>query len=364
MNLKMLINKIAYIEFYVFNAFQAASFYRTVLGFDIIGYGCPETGLQGKISYILTQGEIKIIISSSIFNDSLISQHVFVHNDSIKDIAFACRNVKQVFEYCVRLGATPLLEPTEINDGKEKIIKASIHTFGDTVHSFIEQDLTSKTLPFYTSFSYLSGNSKIGLTKIDHFAIALETKTLKNWQDFYERIFGFHVFYSEDIYLGNSGMLSVVLANKKENIKLVLIEPISNGEKSQIETFINYNKGPGVQHLAFLTKDIINSTKLLKERGINFLDVPPNYYDKLKDKTIQNLNNNTIQSIKDNQILIDEDKGGYLMQVFSKPIQSSPTFFIELIQREKAEGFGSGNIKALYAAVQQSQQISGLVNNE
>lgn len=356
----MLLNKIAYVELYVFNAFQAANFFRNVLGFDVIGYGGPETGLHDKVSYIVVQGEMKVIISSSISNDSPILQHVFLHNDSIKDIAFSCKNVKRAFESCVRLGAIPILEPIEINDGKAKIIKASVRTFGDIVHSFIEQDSALKVLPFYTPLSLIHKNSKVGLEEIDHFAIALEPGTIKHWQNFYEKIFGFHVFYSEDIYLGNSGMLSVVVANKEENIKFVLIEPVSNKEKSQVETFISYNKGPGVQHLAFLTKDIINSAALLKNRGINFLDVPTNYYDGLKDSIAQKLNNNIIQSIKDNQILIDEDEDGYLMQVFSKPIQTSPTFFIELIQREKALGFGSGNIKALYTAVQKSQQISGL----
>jgi 4-hydroxyphenylpyruvate dioxygenase len=352
-------SKISYIEFYVFNAFQAANFYRSVLGFDIIGYGGPETGLQDKISYILVQEEIKIIISSSVSTNSPLSQHIFLHNDSVKDIAFLCKNVKKAFEFCIKSGAIPFLEPTEINDNKEKIIKASVCTFGDTIHSFIEQNSDSNILPFYTPISQQCQYSRFGLKKIDHIAIALESGTLKHWQEFYEKVFNFHIFYSENIYLGKSGMLSVVMANKEENIKFVLIEPFSDGETSQIETFLNYNRGAGVQHLAFLSEDIINSVTLLKEQGISFLDIPVDYYTELKEDIKQKLNN--IESIKKNQILVDQEKNGYLMQVFSKPIQSSPTFFIELIQREKATGFGSKNIKALYTAVQKAQKLLKLV---
>ena len=173
-------------------------------------------------------------------------------------------------------------------------------------------------------------------------------------------LFGFHVFYSEDIYLGKSGMLSVVLSNNSDNIKFVFVEPVSKEEKSQIETYIDYNGGPGVQHLAFLTNNIIGSVKLLKEQGIKFLDVPVNYYQDIKDRFTQKISDSMMQSIKEHQILVDEDINGYLMQSFSKPLQNSPTFFIEIIQRENSVGFGSGNIKALYAAVQKAQQISGL----
>lgn len=361
----MLLNEIAYIEFYVFNAFQTANFYRHVLGFNVIGYGGPETGLQDKVSYILIQGKIKIIISSAISNntDSPLSEHVFLHNDSVKDIAFLCRNVREAFEVCARSGATPVLKPVEISDNKQKIIKASVCTFGSTVHSFIEQEVTTSILPFYTYIPQKYKSLNFGLKKLDHLAIVLEPRTLKLWQEFYEKVFGFHVFYSENIYLGNSGMLSTVVANKEENIKFVLIEPVSNGETSQIETFLNYNKGAGVQHLAFLCKDIINSLQLLKKQGLNFLDVPVDYYIELKQNIKRKLSNDLIQSLKENKVLIDEDQDGYLMQVFSKPIQSSPTFFIELIQREKAIGFGSRNIKALYAAVQKSQKLSQLFNN-
>jgi len=264
---------------------------------------------------------------------------------------------------CTRSGAIPVLKPVEISDNKQKIIKASVRTFGSTVHSFIEQEATASILPFYTSISQKSEPLNFGLKKIDHLAIALEAGTLKFWQEFYEKVFGFHVFYSENIYLGNSGMLSTVVANKEENIKFVLIEPVSNGETSQIEAFLNYNKGAGVQHLAFLCKDIINSVRLLKQQGLNFLDVPVDYYIELKQNIKHKLNNDLIQSLMEHKVLIDEDQNGYLMQVFSKPIQSIPTFFIELIQREKATGFGSRNIKALYAAVQKSQKSSQLFNN-
>ncbi len=357
----MLINKIDYLEFYVFNAFQAANFYISVLGFDIIAYGSLETGLHDKIFYILMQGNIKLILSSAINKSSPLIQHVIIHDDSVKDIAFLCDNVCETFNLCLEKGAKLILYPTEVSDGKNKIIKASIITFGDTVHSFIEYKSDSLILPFYIPISNLLADKNVGLKEIDHLAIALEASTIKKWQEFYEIVFGFHVFYSEDIYLCKSGMLSVVLSDNNDRIKFVFVEPISKGEKSQIETYINYNGGPGVQHLAFLTDDIVGSVKLLKEQGIEFLDVPLNYYEDIKDRFTHKISDSMLQCIRKYQILIDEDKNGYLMQSFSKPLQNSPTFFIEIIQRENAVGFGSGNIKALYTAVQKAQQISGLI---
>lgn len=357
-----MINKIDYLEFYVFNAFQAANFYRSVLGFNIIAYGGPETGLKDKISYILVQEEIKLIISSTIDKQSPIIRHVLSHDDSIKDIAFLCDDTSSTFKECIKLGAIPVLPPQEINDGKEKIIKASIATFGDTVHSFIERHNDSEILPYYTKLPYMSSTKKVGLKSLDHLAIAIEKSTIKKWQNFYKKIFEFHLFYSEDIELGKSGMRSIVLANRKENIKLVFVEPISEKEKSQIETYINYNGGAGVQHIAFLSSDIIHSVKTLIKHGVKFLEVPASYYEGLNFPTNQEFNKENISSIRNLNILVDRDNDGYLMQVFSNPIQNSPTFFIEIIQRGKSKGFGSGNIRALYSALQKNQQIQGLIS--
>ena len=358
----MLLNKIDYIEFYVFNAFQAANFYKSELGFDIIAYVGSETGLKDKISYILKQGMIKLVISSSIDTSSSILKHVFLHDDGVKDIAFSTDNVKSLFETSTKMGATAVLTPTEVNDGKEKIIKATVVSFGNTVHSFIERQTPTDILPFYKPLHYTSQNIDIGLEAIDHLAIAVEGGTIKKWQEFYENVFGFHLFSSEDIYLGSSGMQSVVVANREENIKFTLVEPVSRSEKSQIDTYISYNGCAGVQHLAFLSKDIIHTVNSLKDLGINFLDIPESYYEGLKETIRQKLDSDKIASIKKLNILVDENKEGYLMQVFSKPLQNRPTFFIEIIQRQNAKGFGSGNIKALYEAVQKNQQAQGAVN--
>ena len=192
----MSLNKIDYIEFYVFNAFQAANFYKSVFGFDIIAHGGPETGLKEKISYILKQGAIKLLISSAIDTTSPILQHVFRHDDGIKDIAFLTKNTSALFEESIKMGASSVLEPSEINDGKEKIIKATIASFGNTVHSFIERQTPSDILPFYEPLHYAPQNIDIGLEAIDHLAIAVESGTIKKWQEFYESVFGFHLFYS------------------------------------------------------------------------------------------------------------------------------------------------------------------------
>lgn len=354
--------KIDHIEFYVFNALQAANFYKSMLGFDIIAHGGPETGLQDKISYILKQGTIKLVISSAVDNNSNILKHVYAHDDGIKDIAFAVNDVRTLFETSIKLGATNVLIPTDFNDGKTKITKATVASFGSTTHSFIERSTPSDILPFYQPIQYIPQNLDIGLEAIDHLAIAVESGTIKKWQAFYESIFGFHVFYSEDIYLGSSGMLSVVVANKDENIKFVLVEPVSSAEKSQIENYISYNGCAGVQHLAFLSKDLIKSVGFVQDQGMQFLNIPDNYYKGLQGATKQKLDNNIIGRVQELNILVDgttKDEEGewYLMQVFSKPLQNRPTFFIEIIQRENAKGFGSGNIRALYAAVQKNQQI-------
>lgn len=355
MNLSSL-RGIDYIEIYVFNALQAANFYRSIFGFDIVSYAGPETGLKDQISYLLCQNSINLLISSGIDNNSSLLKHVINHDESVKDIAFSSNNVSKTYENAMRAGAKSILKPTEISDGANRMIKATIATFGNTVHSFIEREESPfPKLPFYTSLNYPPNKTQTALQNIDHIAVAVESGTVNNQKEFYESVLGFHVFYAEDTHTNDSGMKSVVVSDKTNSIKFVLVEGVSGRKKSQIENYISYHGCAGVQHIAFASKDIVKAGRLLQDQGIKCLEISRTYYDNLSP-TLKNILHGKIEAIKHLNILVDLEKEGYLMQIFTRPLQNRPTFFVEIIQRENSTGFGSGNIKALYKAVEMDQQ--------
>lgn len=347
---------IDYIEIYVFNAFQAANFYRSVFGFDIIAYAGPETGLKDQISYSLRQGSISLVVSSSTKRESPFLQHVINHDESVKDIAFTTDNVSQLYETAIKAGAISILEPTELYDGKVRMIKATIATFGSTVHSFVQRENhSSYELPFYTPLNYPLKKNQVNLETIDHVAIALEKGTLEKWKKFYEDVLGFYLFSAEETTTNDSGMKSAVISTPSETIKFVLVEGISNKKTSQIENFISSYGCAGVQHLAFSSKDIINTANFLKNNGVKFLEIPETYYENIPS-SLKKILRDKIEDIKHLNILVDLENHGYLMQMFTRPLQNLPTFFIEVVQRENSAGFGSNNIKALYEAVEKDQQ--------
>ncbi|MBS0272499.1 MAG: 4-hydroxyphenylpyruvate dioxygenase [Proteobacteria bacterium] len=350
------LSSIDHIELYVFNAFQAANFYRIAFGFDVVAYAGPETGLKDKISYLLRQGSINLIISSSIKKDSSILKHVIDHDESIKDIAFKVNNASRIYEEVMKKGAKSLLEPTIIDDGKTRIMKATIATFGNTVHSFIErQNSSSYELPFYSFLNYSPNTQLVGLESVDHIAIAIDTGNIERWVNFYQETLGFVTSSSEDIYTGASGMKSVVVTDISKTIKFVLVEGVSGEKKSQIENFVSHHGCPGVQHLAFSSKNIINTAALLQKQGIKFLEIPESYYDGIPP-TLKAMLQDKLDAIQRSSILVDLEENGYLMQMFTRPLQNRPTFFIEIIQRENSTGFGSNNIRALYEAVEKDQR--------
>jgi 4-hydroxyphenylpyruvate dioxygenase len=347
---------IDYIEIYVFNAFQAACFYRSVFGFEIIAYAGPETGMKDKISYLLCQGNIHLLISSARNRSSPLLKHVINHDESVKDIAFTTQNASKLYEMARSKGAVSVLEPTEFYDGEVRITKATIQTFGDTVHSFIERESPSSSkLPFYTTLNYPPNTSEVGLESLDHIAVAIETGGLENWRRFYEEVLGFYVFYTEDVYTNDSGMKSVVVSDPSETVKLVLVEGVSNKKKSQIENYISYHGCSGVQHLAFSSKNIFKTATLLQNQGIKFLEISETYYENMSS-ALKKILQDKMETVKHLNILVDLEKQGYLMQMFTRPLQNLPTFFIEIIQRENSTGFGSNNIRALYEAVEKDQK--------
>ncbi len=349
------LREIDYVEFYVANSYQAAHFYQSALGFNIIAYGGPETGLIDKKSYIIKQGAIRFILSSPIKQHSSIHQHIMAHDDGVKDVAFLSSDVEADFEKTLKNGASSILSPIEIEENGLKVKIASIACFGDTVHTLIQREKIEEwSLPFYRPLKNNKCIFDVGLLEIDHIAIALAKDQLQTWSNFYQNAFGFQLTHKEDVYTEYSGMNSLVMSNAIGTIKFPLVEPAQGPKKSQIDSFLDYYGCSGVQHIAFLSNDIIKSTQILKAQGIEFLNIPTSYYDGV-DKNISSKYREKLPIMKELGILVDTDQKGTLLQIFSKPLQSRPTFFIEIIQRDNVDGFGSNNIKALFEAIEREQ---------
>lgn len=352
------ITNIDYIEFYVGNLFQSCLFYKNILGFTPIAHA--ENSIKHENSILLKQNDIYIIITSALTSHSPVAHHVHEHGDGIKDIAFLTKNAAYAFESAIKRGAKAVLEPTTIEDDNNKIIKATIATFGNTHHSFIERfNQSLNFLPLYNSYNYFPENTNIGLNAIDHIAACVEQGSLLEWRDFYQNVLNFHESRYENIRTEKSGMNSYALKNTqvRSSFSVVLVEPSCGIKKSQVKEFLDSYGVAGVQHLAFLSENILCSVQSLQDRGISFLSIPTTYYSTLHN--IMDINNLPVdlKQLEKLKILIDHDKHGYLLQTFSKVIQTRPTFFIEVIQRYGAEGFGSRNIKALFEAIEEEQMI-------
>ncbi|MEW6734669.1 MAG: 4-hydroxyphenylpyruvate dioxygenase [Acidobacteriota bacterium] len=352
------LNGIDYVELYVGNVRQAAHFYRTVFGFRPIAYAGLETGERDYISLILEQGDIKLVLTGAFDSDSPIAEHIHLHGDGVKDIAFRVDDTVAIFNETVARGAKPVLAPTVIERNGKRLIKATIATYGDTVHSFIQYlDTDLIFFPNYSAIKSALQVTPIGISLIDHVAISLEIDQLTEWTNFYQQVFGFIEAHHEDIATEYSSMNSRVVEDSTGLIKFVLLEPAENRRKSQIEEYLMFYKGAGVQHIAFATSNIIETTRALRDHDIEFLYIPPAYYDALQDRVGKI--EEDISALRDLNILVDRDKWGYLMQVFTKPYNNRPTLFFEVIQRNKARCFGSGNIKALFQALEREQALRG-----
>jgi 4-hydroxyphenylpyruvate dioxygenase len=347
-----------YIELYVGNAQQAAHFYRTTFGFLPVAYAGLETGERDRVSFIMEQGQIRLILTAAISTESQVAEHVRLHGDSVKDIAFVVDDARQAYAVAVKRGATPALEPAVFEDQDGHLIKATIATCGHTVHSFIQRGGTQHAhFPSYRAITKAPSTLSTGLKSIDHIAISVERNTLDQWVDFYKNVLDFHESHQEDIFTEYSAMNSKVVQNDNGSIKFPIIEPAPGRRKSQIEEYLEFNKGPGAQHVAFLSGNIIETVRLLRENKIEFLLAPDTYYQMLGDR-IGEINED-LDLLREFNILADRDQWGYLLQVFSKPLQSRPTFFIEIIQRAGALGFGGSNIRALFEAVEREQAMRG-----
>ncbi|MBK7158745.1 MAG: 4-hydroxyphenylpyruvate dioxygenase [Ignavibacteria bacterium] len=357
------LKRIDHLEFYVGNAKQSSFFYQYVMGFNLTGYSGLETGNREKASYLLEQGKIRFVLSSPLTDDSFLAEHHKKHGDGVRDIAMEVDDAAKSYYETTSRGAKGVLEPTEMKDEHGVIIKSSIQTYGDTIHSFIERkNYKGSFMPgFMNAESKGAKNIKdTGLKSVDHIVGNVELGTMNDWVKFYAHTMGFNQLISfddKDISTDYTALMSKVMQNGSGKIKFPINEPAKGKKKSQIEEYLDFYKSAGAQHIAMSTGNILETVNELKNRGLEFLTVPTTYYRELEGR-IGKIDEN-ISDLEKLGILVDRDEDGYLLQIFSKPIEDRPTVFFEIIQRKGARSFGKGNFKALFEAIEREQELRG-----
>ncbi|PLS81398.1 MAG: 4-hydroxyphenylpyruvate dioxygenase [Chloroflexi bacterium] len=352
---------IDYVEFYVGNARQAAHYFRTAFGFKPLAYAGLETGIRDRTSFVVEQRNIRFVLTGALEPDGDVAEHVRLHGDGVKDIAFLVDDAAQAFRETVKRGAQPVLEPTVIQGQKGHVVKATIAAYGDTVHSFIQRDGYQGT--FFPKFHAIKNpppTMPTGLAAIDHIVGNVELGRMDEWVDFYNQVLGFRQlqhFSDEDISTEYSALMSKVVQNGTGRIKFPINEPAEGKRKSQIDEYLQYYRGPGAQHIALITDDIIGTVRALRGNGVDFLRTPDTYYEMLNERV--GMIDEDMDALRELNILVDRDDEGYLLQIFTKPLQDRPTVFFEIIQRKGARGFGAGNFKALFEAIEREQELRG-----
>jgi 4-hydroxyphenylpyruvate dioxygenase len=355
------INGTDYLEFYVGNAKQAARFYQGAFGYHLVAYQGPETGVRDRVSYLLTQNKIRLLLTSPLGPDGPIADHVRRHGDGVRDIALWVDDARDAYQKAVERGAESAYEPRVMRDDDGEVITAGIRIYGDTIHSLVERRNYQGT--FMPGFQKREGRYKAqptGLLHVDHCVGNVELGKMNYWVEFYERVMGFKnliSFDDEDISTEYSSLMSKVMANGNERIKFPINEPAAGKKKSQIDEYLDFYRGPGVQHLALATNDIIETVSMLRDRGVEFLVAPASYYANLQ-KRVGTIDE-PLDQLQELGILVDRDPDGYLLQIFSKPVQDRPTLFYEIIERKGARSFGKGNFKALFEAIEREQALRG-----
>ncbi len=351
---------IDHVEFYVNNAKQAAHYYQTMFGFELVGYSGLETGIRDRASYLLQQGNIRFVLTSSLVPNSAIAHHCQVHGDGVKDIAFSVENVENAYREAIKRGAKPAMEPTEYKDENGIIIRAAIFTYGETIHSFIDRkNYKGLFLPSFIEKTDAQ-TQDVGLEFVDHCVGNVELGKMEDWVSYYRDVLGFTQyihFDDNDIATEYSALMSKVMAGGRGRIKFPINEPADGQRKSQIQEYLDFYGGAGVQHLALITGDIVDTVTKLQANGVEFLTVPSTYYDELEER-VGKIEEN-VADLKELGILVDRDDEGYLLQIFTKPVSDRPTLFFEIIQRKGARGFGVGNFKALFEAIEREQERRG-----
>jgi 4-hydroxyphenylpyruvate dioxygenase len=354
-----------YVEFYVGNAKQAAMYYAHLFGFQITAYRGPETGHRKAVSYLLTQGKVRFVLTSALGPGTFVADHVHRHGDGVRDIALWVDDAAEAFAQTTQRGGTPVHEPTVHTDDNGRVVTAAIGTYGETIHTFVERsDYDGLFLPGFEPWenAFWTPPEPVGLQYVDHCVGNVALGDMNRYVDYYASVMGFKniiAFDDQDISTEYSALMSKVMSNGNERIKFPINEPADGKKKSQIEEYLEFYDGPGVQHIALATDNIIHTVRALQRRGVEFLHVPDTYYD--RDVLMDRVGNiqESVADLEELGILVDRDPDGYLLQIFTKPVQDRPTVFYEIIQRQGARSFGAGNFKALFEAIEREQEKRG-----
>src|ERR671932_463141 len=350
-----------HVELWVGNAKQAAYWYEHAFGFRRTAYAGPETGVRDRASYVLEQGEIRLVVSSGLRRDSPINDFACLHGDGLKDIALRVPDAREAYREAVQRGARGIVEPHWLDDEAGRAELATIATYGDVVHTFVNRaDYSGAYLPGYVADARDGAGSGVGLLAIDHVVGNVELGRMQYWVEFYERVFGMTEmihFSDEDISTEYSALMSKVMTDGQGKIKFPINEPAEGKRKSQIEEYLEFNHGPGVQHVAMTTTNIVKTVEALQRRGVMFLQTPDAYYEDVPGRVGEI--EEDYADLRRLGILADRDDDGYLLQIFTKTAQDRPTLFFEVIERHGARGFGDGNFKALFEAIEREQALRG-----
>lgn len=350
-----------YIELYVGNAKQAAHYYKTAFGFQSLAYAGPETGVKDRASYVLIQNKMRLVLTTPLHSDSDIARHHFKHGDGVKVLALMVDDAYDAFEQTTKRGGKPYMEPVTLSDAEGELRMSGIHTYGEVVHMFIERkNYKGVFMPGYREWKSTYNPSPVGLLYVDHCVGNVDWNGMNPWVKFYEDVMGFKnilSFDDKDISTEYSALMSKVMSNGNGYVKFPINEPAVGKKKSQVEEYLEFYEGEGTQHIAIATNDIVSTVKQLMDRGVEFLKVPGTYYDDLLDRVgpIEE----DLEPLKELGILVDRDDEGYLLQLFTKPVEDRPTMFYEIIQRKGAKSFGKGNFKALFEAIEREQADRG-----
>lgn len=355
-----------YVEFYVGNAKQAAHFYKTAFGFQSHAYAGLETGMKDRVSYVLKQDKIRLVLTTALTSESPIGDHVKKHGDGVKIVALWVEDARSAYAETTKRGAKSFQEPIVTKDEHGEVVSAGIYTYGETVHMFVERkNYKGEFLPGFVKWESTYNPEPIGLKFIDHMVGNVGWGEMNTWVKWYEEVMGFVNFLSFDdkqIHTEYSALMSKVMSNGNGRIKFPINEPAKGKKRSQIEEYLDFYEGPGVQHIAVATDDIIKTVSQLRARGIEFLSAPPQaYYDEIPSRLGEHMKmmKEDIKELQKLSIMIDADEEGYLLQIFTKPVEDRPTLFFEIIQRMGARGFGAGNFKALFESIEREQEKRG-----
>jgi 4-hydroxyphenylpyruvate dioxygenase len=355
------LNGTDYVEFYVGNARQAAYYYRLAFGHKLVAYAGPETGQRDRVSYVLEQDKVRLVLTTPLHPEGEIAAHIHKHGDGVKDVALWVDDARSAWQETTKRGAKSVREPFALKDDNGTVVLASIATYGDTIHTFVERrNYKGPFLPGFRATPEDPLARPVGLLHIDHMVGNVGWNEMNKFVDFYRDVMGFGLyqhFDDQDISTEYSALMSKVMANGNGRVKFPINEPAEGRRKSQIEEYLEFYQGPGVQHLALATNDIVQTVEQLQRQGVEFLKVPHSYYSTLQERVGKI--DEPVEELEKLGILVDRDDEGYMLQIFTRPVEDRPTLFYEIIQRKGSRSFGKGNFKALFEAIEREQAERG-----